>query len=148
MMLSTRFFGMAALIATVLVASGCNNSRTDKDLVFVNISEARELVQGKKKLMGLAGVTSGKWVDSRSEADYKVGHIPGAISLPYERVTDDHKMLEEYDVIIVYGSDYNDSRADGMSKRLMDLGHEDVRTLTGGLRAWKSDGNPVEGSAP
>jgi 3-mercaptopyruvate sulfurtransferase SseA len=31
-----------------------------------------------------------------------------------------------------------------MSKRLMALGYRDVRTLTGGMRAWKSDGNPIE----
>ena len=91
-------------------------------------------------------VEAGAWVDARPEADYRAGHIPGAISMPYERVTLDHKLLNGYDVIVVYGNDYNDTRANGMSKRLIELGHGDVRTLTGGMRAWKAEGNSIETS--
>lgn len=139
-----RSFNILSLLA-VTALSGCSSKNlTDRDLVFVNTNEAQELVQGRKRLLGLGGTVAGKWVDARSEEDFRKGHIPGAVNLPYERVTKDHKMLEEYDILIVYGSDYNDSRADGMSKRLMELGHDDVRTLVGGLRAWKSDGNPLE----
>ena len=50
--------------------------------------------------------------------------------------------------MIVYGNDYNDPVADGMSKRLIELGHKDVRTLMGGLRAWKADGYAVESGDP
>ena len=138
----------AHLLLLVLIAAtcatGCTKNLSHKDLVFVNTTKAQELVQGKPKLLGLAGIEAGTWIDCRSEADYKAGHIPDAVNLPYERVSSDHEALKEYDILIVYGDDYNDNRAEGMSKRLMELGHDDVRTLTGGLRAWKSEGNPLE----
>jgi 3-mercaptopyruvate sulfurtransferase SseA len=134
-----------AAIVTVAVA-GCSTTSSDKVLVPINVIDAQQLVNGKKKMLGIAGTTNGAWVDSRPEADYRAGHIPGAVNLPYERVTLDHKMLDKYDVVIVYGADYGDKRADAMSKRLKELGHDDVRTLTGGVRAWKQDGNEVETS--
>jgi 3-mercaptopyruvate sulfurtransferase SseA len=124
---------------------GCA-ATSDKDLVFVNTTDAKEVIAGKPKLLGFGGADAGTWVDSRSEADFKAGHIPGAINLPFERVSEDHEILKGHKILIVYGDDYNDNRADAMSKRLMTLGHDDVRTLTGGIRAWKSDGNPVEAS--
>jgi 3-mercaptopyruvate sulfurtransferase SseA len=127
-----------------MALAGCSKNLSNKDLEFVNTTQAQELVQGKPKLLGLGGLEAGTWIDCRAEADYKAGHIPGAVNLPYERVSIDHEKLKEYDILIVYGDDYNDNRAEGMSKRLMELGHGDVRTLTGGLRAWKSEGNPIE----
>lgn len=141
-----RWITLVCAAAIFAALPGCAASSSDKVLSPVTAAEAQELVSGRKKLLGIAGTTTGVWVDSRPEADYRAGHIPGAISLPYERVTLDHKMLEKYDVIIVYGADYGDTRANAMSKRLKELGHDDVRTLTGGLRAWKQDGNPVETS--
>lgn len=122
---------------------GCAGSPSDKVLKPVSVLEAKDLVQERSRLLGLGGKSTGAWVDSRQDAEYIAGHIPGAINMPYERVTLEHKSLDQYSIIIVYGGDYNDSRANGMSKRLMELGHGDVRTLTGGLRAWKADGNEV-----
>jgi 3-mercaptopyruvate sulfurtransferase SseA len=144
----TRFcfaFGLlVSLFAFAGFSSGCNGSQSDKFLKPITVVDAQQLVQDRKKLLGLGGTDTGAWVDCRPDAAYIAGHIPGAINLPYERVSIEHKTLEKYDVIIVYGADYNDSSANGMSKRLMELGHGDVRTLIGGMRAWKSDGNPVE----
>ena len=139
---------MRILFTTILLAAspllvGCA-STSDKDLVYVNTTEAKEVVAGKPKLLGFGGADEGTWIDSRSEQDFIQGHIPGAVSLPFEHVTEDHAKLKKYKILIVYGEDYNDNRADAMSKRLITLGHRDVRTLTGGMRAWKSDGNAIE----
>jgi phage shock protein E len=133
---------LLATLSLLFVLTGCSNKSSDAVLVPVSTVEAQQLVQGKKRLMGLAGTQNGAWVDCRSEADFRAGHIPGAIHLPYERVSRDHKLLSQYSVLIVYGNDYNDARANAMSKRLIELGH-DARTLTGGMRAWKAEGNPV-----
>ncbi len=140
---------MAALAVLVSIGfAGCSNKTSDAVLVPVTVLEAQPLVQGKSKLLGLGGRDTAVYVDCRPETDFAAGHIPGAISLPYERVTRDHKMLEKYDILIVYGGDYNDASAKGMSKRLLELEHSDVRTLIGGLRAWKTEGNPIETGAP
>ncbi len=132
-----------AVVAVTLAGVGCANTTSDRDLVLVNPIDAQELIQGRTKLLGLGGTTAGAYVDPRSESDYRVGHIPGAISLPFQNVTADHGMLNGFDVLVVYGNDYNDPVAVAASKSLIELGFE-VRTLRGGLRAWTADGRELE----
>ena len=68
-----------------------------------------------------------------------------AINLPFGRVTEDHeRVLAGYDLLIVYGDDYNDPIAEAMSKRLLNLGYKDVRTLRGGITAWTDAGYALE----
>lgn len=138
--------GIGALIAISLfaLANGCNSGVSDKSLRFVDPDQAIELAAGRDSLLGLGGKKGGAYVDPRPEAAFEAGHIPGAIHLPFDRVRLDHHELDEAGALIVYGDDYNDAVALAMSKRLMELGHEDVRTLRGGLRAWKAAGNAVE----
>ncbi len=137
---------VAALAGSFLwVPSGCSSRRTsNRDLVLVNPDEASALVSGQKGLLGLGGRGSAAWVDPRSEADFLDGHIPGAINLPFQDVTAGHHLLESYDTLVVYGDDFADPKAQGMSKRLLELGFKDVRTLRGGLLAWFAAGKTLE----
>ncbi len=134
----------AAAIAVTLAMVGCQNTTSDRDLVLVNPIDAQELVQGQAKLLGLAGTTVGTYVDPRSERDYRLGHIPGAISLPFQDLAKYKSKLDRYDVLIVYGDGYNDAKANAMSKSLLQLGFDNVQTLRGGLRAWTSAGYPLD----
>ncbi len=127
------------LLMTVLVSApaGCGGpSISDRDLVLVDPAEGMELVEGRKKLLGLAGTETGAWVDPRGARQYRDGHIPGAIHLPFQKLADEEDRLRGYDVLIVYGDDFKDDLADGMSKRLLEMGFKNVRTLRGGLKAW------------
>jgi 3-mercaptopyruvate sulfurtransferase SseA len=135
-----------ALGAAVLMAApGCGPPKTsDRDLAFVDVADAEELAQGRSKLLGLAGESSGVFVDPRTPEDFRKGHIPGAVNVPFQVITERHRNLKSFDVLIVYGDDYNDPKAEGMAKRLVELGHDDVRTLRGGLRAWTTAGNRLE----
>lgn len=151
MNLHHRLCHTLSLVLTIAAfAAGCTTQQTsDKDLVFISATEAQELAVGRKRFLGLTGADVGTWVDARSPADYRKGHIPGAINLPFERVLTDHHQLKGHPILIVYGADYNDARANGMSKQLIELGYEDVRTLNGGIRAWTNAGNElVEGDEP
>ena len=134
----------AAGIAATLAVISCTTKTSDRDLVLVNPIDAQELVQGQAKLLGLGGTTVGTYVDPRSERDFRLGHIPGAISLPFQHLADNKRKLNGYDVLIVYGDDYNDPKANAMSNRLLQLGFADVRTLRGGLRAWTSAGYALD----
>ena len=134
----------AAVIAVTLAAVGCANTTSDRDLVLVNPIDAQELIQGRAKLLGLGGTTAGTYVDPRSERDYRLGHIPGAISLPFQDLAKNTSRLNDYDILIVYGDGYNDAKANAMSKRLLQMGFSDVRTLRGGLRAWTSAGYALD----
>ena len=139
----------AAMVLLLTIASswgGCSQSVSDRNLVLVDPAEARQLMEDRRKLLG--GVARGACVDPRGEAAYLKGHIPGAIHLPFQKVSSDNKKLREYDVLIVYGDDYNDQLANGMSKRLIELGFKEVRTLRGGLRAWTEAGLELDSGQP
>lgn len=124
--------------------SGCSNKTSDRDISLISAVDAQAIVQGRSKLLGLGGTTVGVWVDPRIEREFRLGHIPGALSLPFQNVAKDHHILQKYEVIVVYGSTYNDPKANAMSKRLMQLGYKDVKTLRGGLSGWKAAGYDVE----
>ena len=142
-----KALAVALLVAAIGSMNACMERKiSDRDLVLIDTTEAMELLEGRKKLLGLAGATSGVWVDPRSERAYREGHIAGAISLPFQYVTTRHRQLQDYEILIVYGDNYKDPIAEAMSKRLMELKHKDVRTLRGGLRAWTDAGLELEGN--
>ena len=137
-------FTALSLLCLILCAGfGCSH-KNDKDLVMISLEDGQRLVAGEKSLLG--GTKAAVWVDARTRVDYDAGHSPGAISLPFERVTPDHYLIENEPTVIVYGADYNDSRAKAMSKRLLFelLEGHDIRTLDGGIRAWTAAGNELE----
>ena len=140
---------MMLVAAAALLAGGCGGkSISDRDLVLLDPQEGMELVEGRKKLLGLAGTETGAWVDPRGARAYREGHIPGAVHLPFQELTAQQQRLRGYDVLIVYGTSVKDDLADGMSKKLLALGFKDVRTLRGGLRAWTRAGFELETGDP
>lgn len=136
----------ALVLATLLTSPliGCAKRTSDRSLVFVEPADAEQLLRGKRGVLGLGGESRGVWVDPRTRIDYINGHIPGALHIPFEDLRSEYARLEGYDVIIVYGDDYNSPVALAASKTLMELGFEDVRTLRGGLRIWQTTGNTIE----
>ncbi|UCD76228.1 MAG: hypothetical protein JSV91_04755 [Phycisphaerales bacterium] len=137
--------GLVCLVILAAALGGCSKETSDRSLVFLGPSEGQQIVgEPRRNLLGLGGEQTGVWVDPRSEADYLAGHIPGAISIPLKLIATEHERLKSYGVIIVYGDDYRDPVAEGMSKKLLQLGYRDVRTLRGGLRAWKDAGYGLE----
>ena len=142
--INARRFLAILLILTVSSLPGCSNKTSDRNISLISAGDAQAVVQGKSKLLGFGGTTVGVWLDPRSEREFRTGHIPGAINLPFQNVAKDHNILQKYEVIVVYGSNYNDPKANAMSKRLMQLGYKDVKTLRGGLRGWQAAGYDVE----
>lgn len=142
-------FAVAAAMAMAMGTSmsGCDTATSDKDLVFIEPDKGLELVGEHKTLLGMGEVKKGVWVDPRTELEFSKGHIPGAINIPYQHITRDNYLLKDYDIIVVYGNDYNDAKASGMSKKLMELGFKKVNTLNGGVRAWKQAGYQLENSS-
>jgi rhodanese-related sulfurtransferase len=138
---------IAAALVAAIALSGCGGTPkvSGRNLVFVDAEEAARVIQGQRGPLGIGGTSPGAWIDPRPIEEYRAARIPGAIHLPLDRVREDHRALNGYGVLVVYGGDYNSSRAEAMSKTLLELGYKDVRILRGGLRAWRDAGNPVEG---
>lgn len=93
---------------------------------------------------------SGVVFDARPEIFHRLGHIPGAYSLPREDFENSYKTFQpklEQDrsqPIIVYcsGSSCEDSTL--VQKSLQALGYTNVAVFSGGWSEWQDKGLPVE----
>ncbi len=140
----------AASTLAVLIAvggSGCGRSTSDRDLVYRRPNEAVELANTPTGAFGAGGVPKVLWLDPRTPAQFADGHIPQATNIPFPEIERTHEATcRGFEMFIVYDTDYDDVLAKAASKRLMELGYENVYSLLGGLKAWKTEGYPVEKS--
>jgi rhodanese-related sulfurtransferase len=79
-------------------------------------------------------------VDLRTADEVAKGHVPGAVSIPYQNLA---SMREKFPVqkdapVILYGPD-NEKAA----QEIIAWGYRDVRVLQGEIDQWKTAGNPV-----
>lgn len=92
-------------------------------------------------------------LDVRSRAEYDQGHLPGAVSFPYDfetmSITEELQKHPEYDskdLVLAYGSKENFYAID-VASRLSDAGHRYVSSMNGGFEDWVKLGLPVESKA-
>ena len=121
---------------------GCQPRTTDRDIEPISLAELSELIRARD-----GGEAQAVFLlDPRSRTQFAQGHIPGAVNLllsdlPVGSLLD--PVLDEYDNIVVYGTDPGSSPGRAMTKRLIALGYDDVRWFDGGLRAWRDAGGEV-----
>ncbi len=83
-------------------------------------------------------------LDVRTGQQYISGHIPGAMSIPY----DNHVLalaklaLNKSDEIVVYSEDSDKAR--NVESYLKKKGFFEVRYLQGGMRGWRRAELPIE----
>lgn len=77
-------------------------------------------------------------IDVRSEADYEISHIPGAISMPYDKINDNIDKLSKEDTTVVYC--YNQQCHLGVRAclKLADYGYPCMH-MEGGFKTWKEE---------
>jgi rhodanese-related sulfurtransferase len=83
-------------------------------------------------------------LDVRSEADYALGHVPGAVSLPHGRIVE--RNLASYSpetLFIVYCAGPHCNGADRAALRLARLSRP-VKKMIGGVTGWKDEGFALE----
>ena len=130
-----------------LGALGCDRKTSDKNLVFVDPYRAVEVMNQPGSIFEKPKAAT--FVDPRPRIDYVREHIPGAINLPFEDMTlEAQTYLGKYQILVVYDTDYDDIICRAASKRLMELGFDNVYSLEGGLKAWKKAGNEVNTGLP
>lgn len=88
------------------------------------------------------------FVDARSTADYKGGHIPGAISLPVGQFDEQiESFLNQYppdQPIVTYCSGRTCEDSHHLAQLLSDVGFSDVRVFIDGFPGWEAEGYPIE----
>lgn len=129
------------------VVISCNTTTSDRDLVYLDSYSAIKMLNQPAGVFSKAKTSV--FIDPRRREEYAQKHIAGAISLPFEDMTlEAQGLLESYDILVVYDTDYDDVLAKAASKRLLELDFKAVYTLEGGLKAWEKAGNEVQTGVP
>jgi rhodanese-related sulfurtransferase len=83
-------------------------------------------------------------LDVRSPEEFASGHIPGAVNIPYDQLSERLAAsgLSPTDEIVVHCE--SGRRAQIAETALRDSGYTDVRDLTGHMAAWRAGGYPLE----
>lgn len=102
----------------------------------VNTAEAVHLINREKAVL----------IDVRDPAEYAAGHVMNARNIPLATLESSTLLPKNkaLPIVVVCGRGAQSSRAVVMLRK---LGHENARTLTGGLAAWREANLPVEKSA-
>lgn len=96
---------------------------------------------------------AGTIVDAREPTDYALGHIPGAINLPYDEVVTDTERLEKFDPqgkpIIIYCGGETCELSMNLGFAMVNAGKKKVLVYMGGWPEWSTSGYAVaKGATP
>ncbi|HJT57303.1 MAG TPA: rhodanese-like domain-containing protein [Ktedonobacteraceae bacterium] len=85
-------------------------------------------------------------IDARGAQDFEECHIPGAINLPYRKITaESTAQLPKEKLLVVYCWSPACNSATKAALRLSALGFQ-VKEMLGGIEYWRREGGPVEGT--
>lgn len=86
-------------------------------------------------------------IDIRAAIDYKNGHIPGAINIPFEYLKDVRSTLKPYpqdSPFVLYGSADERRSLDFSSEEIFGAGYKKLYTFPDGFESWTKNKYPVE----
>lgn len=127
-------YGIAILFVT-LVATASFSEESDSTQA-PSISPAE--LQAQREA-GVAPVV----IDVRTSEEYDSGHVPGAVNIPFDQITERIDQVDAPHGVALYCM--VGPRARMGESALLAAGHERVLHLEGGLAAWKAAGLPVTG---
>ncbi len=88
------------------------------------------------------------FVDARPTADYREGHIPGAVSLPvgdFDRLIEDFRRRFGHDApVATYCSGRSCQDSHILAQRLFEEGYPNVSVFIAGYPGWTAEGYPIE----
>lgn len=117
-------------------------------LVALVINELHGNLRGAKRLspadvVRLINDQDAVVLDVRTGADFKKGHLLGAVNIPVNRIAERHKELgkDRSRPVVAYCA--LGSAAPAATDQLAKLGFESVYVLKGGINNWQQAGMPV-----
>lgn len=109
--------------------------------MMVSVGEAEEIFKAGQAL----------FVDARSEFDYGLGHIKGAVNLPLKSATKGSDLLPDIPrerMVVTYCDGANCNSSIDLAARLYASGFANVRIFFGGWEEWRARSLPTEGTGP
>jgi rhodanese-related sulfurtransferase len=81
------------------------------------------------------------------EEEYRTGHLPGALSIPLDRLAELSAALvpDKTTPIVAYCAGPDSEASSQAARELRGLGYLKVRVYRGGKKDWKNHGLPIEG---
>ncbi|WP_418626922.1 rhodanese-like domain-containing protein [Anaerosinus sp.] len=125
---------ISMIVFLALILAGCANANTQNNVnneeggTYVRISgdEAKKIIDENKSVIIL---------DVRTPEEYKTKHIPGAILISNETITNKEiEGIKKADTVLVYCRSGNRSRE--ASEKLIAMGYKHVYDF-GGIDAWQ-----------
>lgn len=107
-----------------------------KKIKFMTIEQLLEMMENKEDF---------KLVEVLSPESYKEGHIPGAISIPFDKLKDEAgKKLKKTETIIVYCANYHCHASTKATSLLLEMGYEKTIDFKAGKQGWVNAGLDLE----
>lgn len=112
-----------------MMLGGCGPRIDDRDIEFASLGEVKASLDSERVIL----------IDARAREDYDAGHLPGAIWIGLDEVTqerskDDPRLAGRRP--LVYGDSPGDAAARAMVKKLMAAGYGSARLFAGGVAEW------------
>ena len=117
------------IILTMLLLTACGqNKAKNQEAVYVNITaeEAKKIMDNEEGYVIL---------DTRTQEEFDEGHIPGAILIPYDAITEkaETMLTDKNQLILVYCRSGRRSKL--ASEDLVKLGYTNIKEF-GGIIDW------------
>ncbi len=110
------------------------------------VAEAKSRISEIEPAAAMAALPTALLLDVREAAEFETGRLPGAINIPrgvLEFKIGEHPHLSQRDcAILVYCK--TSGRAALAAQNLQRMGYTNVRSIHGGIDAWRQLGLPLE----
>lgn len=125
-MIIRRLLTASAVLLFLFVLSGCLNKESEAVYMNINAEKAKEMMESMEEFVIL---------DARSEAEFAEGHIPGAIVIPHDEISEkaEEEILDKDIPIFVYCRSGRRSKI--AAEALVSLGYSEVYEF-GGINDW------------
>jgi molybdopterin/thiamine biosynthesis adenylyltransferase/rhodanese-related sulfurtransferase len=112
-------------------------TKTYRDLLAEARERVREVTTAEAEQAAASGATL---IDCREDGEWEQGHVSGAVHLSKSYIEQDIEGLvpDRSSPVVVYCA--GGIRSLFAAETLVDMGYEDVVSMTGGFQAWKSEG--------
>ena len=116
------------LLAVMMLTACGQDTENDREVVYMNITaeEAKRIMDSEEDYIIL---------DTRTEAEYDEGHIPGAIVIPHDEIADraEEELPDKDRSILVYCRSGRRSKL--AAEALVELGYTNIKEF-GGIIDW------------
>ena len=120
---------LLCIMIALLVLTACGQDKeNEQEAVYVNITaqQAKEIMDSRNDYILL---------DTRTQEEYDEGHIPGAILIPYDEITEKAESIlpDKSQLLLVYCRSGRRSKL--ASEDLVKLGYTNIKEF-GGIIDW------------